>query len=616
PSLITGPPSSPPDQQNHTLFNVFPNVANPSIPGAPSGDHSNFDPFGETGQDGRWSTWRILSRGPIPDAVLNAYGRSASNNLVFATSSSSLAPSSPGVTQFTGGLNLNQFPSHPFDWVIWNDLQSGSNTITGRYIFNRGNNFNLDSLGTGGFSFNVPAFSQGALLNWTDNFTSQVVNEARVSFGLLQVDPIPPPTPESVATTFTPSATQTQSFTFPAADGSLSITINPVNNHPGPGDKEIVPGSYYTWTRTFTDPSGAVTSNVTRTGTLQTFSGVTGTRDALKGVLYIGLSLPNPNPSAVVLPQFNSATRSFNALYPFTVPAHASIEEITPPAFSLSPQPNVSSLLVPRPGLGFNKRLPSQWMLRENFTYADWQFGNGGGAFFSVAPTIAGTSFPFSCDTGLPTLGSGGSIRSGYCSTANNNLTFIPTSPASHTDRLRLYWLDLRRGKWEFLSSPNLTQGAGTQVPYASRQGWNALGNWDVYVLGRGRLSAFQPPTFNRFDFDFGSFNRRAYENSFGLGDWTLRKLALDMRTAWPNYEQSLNLPIRLSTAARTTQLGAGMRGAFRGGFRMLYDAPFFNILPDASTDSLEGNTLFRGSYARYPNRLPSGKFFSLLPHL
>src|SRR5262249_52854515 len=150
--------------------------------------------------------------------------------------------------------------------------------------------------------------------------TNQTGFDTGIPTGANSAPQASPPTPQSVGNSFTPSATQTQSFTLPAPDGSLTITINPVNNRPGPGDKEIVPGSYYTYTRTFTDLDGTVASTVTRTGTLPTYSGVTGTQDALKGVLYIGLSLPNPNPSPVVLPQFNSATQSFNALHPFTSP--------------------------------------------------------------------------------------------------------------------------------------------------------------------------------------------------------------------------------------------------------------------------------------------------------
>src|SRR5437764_10869977 len=83
-------------------------------------------------------------------------------------------------------------PFHGYDWVTKTDLQLGSDVITGRYLFNRGNNFNAASSGAGaaaaGYPNNVTALSQIALISWTHNFTSRMVNEARGSFGRLNVD--------------------------------------------------------------------------------------------------------------------------------------------------------------------------------------------------------------------------------------------------------------------------------------------------------------------------------------------------------------------------------------------------------------------------------------------
>jgi len=80
-------------------------------------------------------------------------------------------------------------PFHGFNFVSRADYQSGNNNFMARYLFNRGNNFNLDfGQGPAGYPANVPALSQLVLLGWTHNLSSRMVNEARVGFGRLNVD--------------------------------------------------------------------------------------------------------------------------------------------------------------------------------------------------------------------------------------------------------------------------------------------------------------------------------------------------------------------------------------------------------------------------------------------
>ena len=79
-------------------------------------------------------------------------------------------------------------PSHVFNTIVRADLQLGSDTITGRYLFNRSNFFNLsDGNGAGGWLINEPITSNDLLLSWTHNLTAHMVNEARVSYGRLNV---------------------------------------------------------------------------------------------------------------------------------------------------------------------------------------------------------------------------------------------------------------------------------------------------------------------------------------------------------------------------------------------------------------------------------------------
>lgn len=82
-------------------------------------------------------------------------------------------------------------PFHGFDWILRNDIQLGGDTLTSRYVFNRGNVFNSDPGNDGavlGYPINVTALSQAILESWTHNFGAHMVNEVRGSFGRVNVD--------------------------------------------------------------------------------------------------------------------------------------------------------------------------------------------------------------------------------------------------------------------------------------------------------------------------------------------------------------------------------------------------------------------------------------------
>jgi len=89
-----------------------------------------------------------------------------------------------------GGIQRNlSAPTHNFNWVLKNDFTLGGDSITARYLFNRGNTFNNDfGDAAAGYPVNVPALSQAILVSWTHNFSSHMVNEARVGFNRLNVD--------------------------------------------------------------------------------------------------------------------------------------------------------------------------------------------------------------------------------------------------------------------------------------------------------------------------------------------------------------------------------------------------------------------------------------------
>jgi len=91
--------------------------------------------------------------------------------------------------EFGGVTRILQTPFHGFNFVNRFDYQRGSDNFMARYLFNRGNNFNIDfGDGAAGYPVNVPALSQAILVGWTHNLSSRMVNEARVGFNRLNVD--------------------------------------------------------------------------------------------------------------------------------------------------------------------------------------------------------------------------------------------------------------------------------------------------------------------------------------------------------------------------------------------------------------------------------------------
>jgi hypothetical protein len=123
-------------------------------------------------------------------AALAKYGPfaiSGGNPVVNGTPQAGIVPLCPAAT-FAGVSRTVPQPEHFFNWVFKNDMQFGSDTITARYIFNRGNFFNLSDNGAAGYFFNEPAISQAVMMGWTHNLSSHMVNELRGSFGRLNVE--------------------------------------------------------------------------------------------------------------------------------------------------------------------------------------------------------------------------------------------------------------------------------------------------------------------------------------------------------------------------------------------------------------------------------------------
>jgi hypothetical protein len=121
---------------------------------------------------------------------LGPFGISAGNPTVTPGSNTPIDVGSCTGVDFGSVTRTLSAPVHQFNFVNREDLQLGSDTLTARYIFNRGNFFNLDECtdcAAAGYPTSVPALSQALLLGWTHNINSKMVNEVRGSFGRLNV---------------------------------------------------------------------------------------------------------------------------------------------------------------------------------------------------------------------------------------------------------------------------------------------------------------------------------------------------------------------------------------------------------------------------------------------
>jgi hypothetical protein len=68
-------------------------------------------------------------------------------------------------------------PFKEYDWIAKVDYQSGSNSISGRYLYNKNTSANASGTGSTGYIVDVPGLSQAARANWTHNFGARMVNE-------------------------------------------------------------------------------------------------------------------------------------------------------------------------------------------------------------------------------------------------------------------------------------------------------------------------------------------------------------------------------------------------------------------------------------------------------
>ncbi len=120
-------------------------------------------------------------------AKFGPYGFSAGNPTFQGATANATVGTCAGV-QVAGVSRTLSTPVHAFNFPVRVDGQIGSDTIMGRYLFNRQNVFNQSDNGAAGYVFNTTALSQAAIISETHNFSSHMVNELRVGFNRLNVN--------------------------------------------------------------------------------------------------------------------------------------------------------------------------------------------------------------------------------------------------------------------------------------------------------------------------------------------------------------------------------------------------------------------------------------------
>ncbi|MBZ5492206.1 MAG: carboxypeptidase regulatory-like domain-containing protein [Acidobacteriia bacterium] len=116
------------------------------------------------------------------------YSISAGNPTPVGNTPVDVSPACLGI-DFAQVQRIVQTPFHGFNFTNRVDYQRGNDNFMARYLFNRGNNFNIDfGDGAAGYPVSVPALSQAILVGWTHNLSSRMVNEMRVGFNRLNVD--------------------------------------------------------------------------------------------------------------------------------------------------------------------------------------------------------------------------------------------------------------------------------------------------------------------------------------------------------------------------------------------------------------------------------------------
>jgi hypothetical protein len=128
---------------------------------------------------GTYGPYAITAGSPTPQA-----SSLTTKTISGVTCSSGLAL---GPVQFAGVQRVLRDPYSDYDWMGRVDYQGTKDRIYGRFIHQALNSVNATGSGWAGFPISVPSVGLQGSMDWTRTFSSNLVNEARLSYGRLSV---------------------------------------------------------------------------------------------------------------------------------------------------------------------------------------------------------------------------------------------------------------------------------------------------------------------------------------------------------------------------------------------------------------------------------------------
>ncbi|HEV2177003.1 MAG TPA: TonB-dependent receptor [Terriglobia bacterium] len=106
------------------------------------------------------------------------------------TESLTAANGTPCMAEFAGVQRTLSTPTHQYDYTARLDFNGDKNRFYGRWLYQKATPLDIDPFGTAavGYPANVPSFGEDFGVSWTRTLSATMVNEARLSYGRLNVE--------------------------------------------------------------------------------------------------------------------------------------------------------------------------------------------------------------------------------------------------------------------------------------------------------------------------------------------------------------------------------------------------------------------------------------------
>lgn len=140
---------------------------------------SDFGPYGIGGGN------------PVPSGTLQTIALTGGNFAGFAPNGVDSGGNPVCNVQMAGVQRGLSNSLHQYDWLYRVDVNIGNNDrFYGRYLYQKITSFNTNAFGTAaaGYPADIPSLGQDIGLSWTHTISSRMVNEARFSYGRVNVE--------------------------------------------------------------------------------------------------------------------------------------------------------------------------------------------------------------------------------------------------------------------------------------------------------------------------------------------------------------------------------------------------------------------------------------------